>query len=180
MTRLLATVTAGLLVCGLAVGGQEEEQEGVRINVKEDLIEVSASQDTWWLGHGFGAVRMDRTESMTGPELQDFLCLHLLFELLVDGAAVAADRIAVTAWDGPQGATWIVAWQYDLLFTPGIHILTGTWTTMDLPCDYWVFGCNPDSMPVADELFTVLQPYSIKDGLGSGKQSHTLTLSVLP
>lgn len=182
MARLLVAVVVAVLLRGLVGATQEGERESVRINTKEDLIEISASQDTWWLAHGWATLAVTRTTAMSPEELRTFLRAHWLFELEVDGAPVEADRIVL--WDlpdpVPSDEAWVIAWEYDLVFTPGTHVLTGTWTITDLPCEYWDSGCDPNTMPVADQLFTILQPYSIKDGLVSAEHSHTLTLVVLP
>ncbi len=184
MSRALVAAIAVFVLCGFAAGAQEES-ESVRINVKEDLIEISVSQDTWYLSHGQALVRVDRTDSMGPEELQAFLREHLDFELAVDGVPVPAASFEIGSWVNPVAnlEVWIAAWNYDLDFTPGIHVLTGTWKVIALPCDHYVFGCDPNAVPTSPDAscdFTEVQPLTCANGLVSEIATHTLTLAVLP
>ncbi len=183
MPRAWVVLIAALVLCGFAAGAQEE-RESVRINVKEDLIEISLSQDTWYLSHGQALVRVDRTAGMSSAELEAFLREHTDFELAVDGAPVPATSFDIGSWVNPFAnvEVWIAGWNYDLDFTPGIHILTGTWKVIGLPCDYFMSGCDPSAVPTGPGAydFTEVQPLTFTDGLISEIVTHTLTLVVLP
>jgi hypothetical protein len=182
MQRQVVAVLASILVAASAAG-LAQTSEPVRINVKEDLIEISLSRDTWWLRHGWVATPVDVTEGMSEEQVRAFLLQWYLFELEVDGSAVTADEIVLSVAHIPEGApaTWIIEWRYECTFSPGIHTLVGTWSIHGVPCAY---GDEEDCEPISDYSawagWKLLQPPTLIDGLMSIGQRHTLTLCVLP
>jgi len=179
--KLVVVISTALLVIGSLAVAQDDES--VRIDVRQDPIEISASEDAWYLRHGWANLRVDRTSGMTRQEVESLLLEHYSFDLTHDGVAVAPAGVEVGTLVSPAQSleVWVIAWLYNVDLAPGIHVLTGTWTTSELPCDFFVYGCvDPASWPEESSSVDFNSLVSVVDGLVSIVNSHTLTLIVLP
>jgi hypothetical protein len=180
MSRLsLAILFLGLCV---ALPAWAQEEEAVRINIKQDVLTISASQTIWWLSHGWGIPAVSDTVGWTEEQVRDFQLCHLLFGLVVDGVPQAPDEVTYSIYTPPgDEPVWVVDWVFTKPFAPGIHVLEGTWSILGLPCEYYDYEpccCRPDSSE--NPFGIVVLENEVRDGLLTQRNRHTLTLIVLP
>lgn len=185
MRRPIASLAVLLIVAQLVTSAplviyreaDAPQPEGVRLNVKEDLVEISASEAAF-VGHGYGGILFEPTVGMSDAELAALLgCCR--FELSVDGAAIEADKL----YAGNDGTSlWYVSETFYFdpgSLSPGIHILEGRWILDGIPCAFTIIGCDGSALTAVDPLFT-LEEAVYRDGLVYRVVSHVMTLVVLP
>lgn len=159
-----------------------QEEEAVRINIKQDVLTISASQTTWWLSHGWGIPAVSDTVGWSEGQLHDFQLRHLLFELVVDGVPQVPNDVTYSIYTPPDDEPlWVIDWVFTKPFAPGIHVLEGTWSILGLPCEYYDYEpccCRP--APSENPFEIVVIQNEVWDGLLTQRNRHTLTLIVLP
>jgi len=155
-----------------------EHLPSTRIWVFGTHTEQIPTDEAAFVGQGWGGPPQSFFEGVSQAGLAASLYSTYQFELTMDGLRVVPDTMVIWPWVTEQGlATWASRRHYEFApgaLAPGIHLLTGTWLLVDLPCIWYPESCT--SAELRDNPHYVFHPEQGTYDFASAAKTLTLTV----
>jgi hypothetical protein len=122
---------------------------GVRIMIAghDGKVQELARSEASFVGHGWVGPSLSSVEGIPLADLASILYASLRFVLTINGSRVAPDYMVMVPFAGDAAMVWGMRLQYEFppgFFAAGIHIVAGTWSIVEYPCEWrGEGGCEP-------------------------------------